>query len=113
MPNTGQVRKALGITTLDINLEGDRNSFTAYFKDTEIEKFKYVISKTYFHVKAKNHVSEYWYMDGEFEAENRNQAINKAFNYWMPSDYDSYIDFKKDVTCSRVKIKVLDKWMKL
>ena len=113
LPNTGQVRKALGITTLDIHLEGNRNSFNAYFKSTEIEKFKYVYSKAHYQVKAKKHVSEYWYMDDNFEAENRNQAISKAFNTWLPSDYDSYIDFKKDVTCSRVKIKVLDKWMKL
>lgn len=113
LPNTGQVRKALGITTLDIHLEGNRNSFNTYFKDIEIEKFKYVYSKTHYQVKAKKHVSEYWYMDDNFEAENRNQAISKAFNTWLPSDYDSYIDFKKDVTCSRVKIKVLDKWVKL
>ena len=112
LPNTGQVRKALGITTLNIELEGNRNSFDAYFKNTEIEKFKYAYSKSCFHVKAKNHVSEYWYMDEAFEAENRNQAINKAFNDWLPSDYDNYIDFKKDVTCSRVKIKILDKWVR-
>lgn len=113
LPNTGQVRKALGITTLDIHLEGNRNSFNAYFIDIEVEKFKYVYSKTHYQVKAKKHVSEYWYMDGAFEAETRNQAINKAFNYWMLSDYDNYLEFKKDVTCSRVKIKVLDKWVKL
>jgi len=113
LPNTGQVRKALGITTLDIHIEGNRNSFDAYFKNTEYEKFKYVYSKTQFQVKAKNHVPEYWYMNDNFEAKNRNQAINKSFNYWMPSNYDNYLDFKKDVSCSRVKIKVLDKWVKL
>jgi hypothetical protein len=113
LPNTGQVRKSMGITTLDIHLEGNRDSFNAYFKDAEIEKFKYVYSKTHYQVKAKNRVSEYWYMDDNFEAENRNQAISKAFNTWLPSDYDNYIDFKKDVTCSRVKIKVLDEWVKI
>lgn len=113
LPNTGQVRKALGITTLDIHLDGDRNSFTAYFKDTEIEEFKYSYSKTHFHVKAKEHVSEFWYMDEEYQAENRNKAINEAFNNWMPADYDSYIDFKKDVTCSRARKLVLNKWKTL
>lgn len=113
LPNTGQVRKALGITTLDIRLEGNRNSFDAYFKNEIIEQFKQVKSKTHFHVKAKNHVLEFWYLDGEFEAENRNQAILKAFNEWMLYEYDNYIEFKKDVTCSRVKTTVFDKWVNL
>lgn len=113
LPNTGQVRKALGITTLDIQLDGNRNSFNAYFKDEIIESFKYEYSKTHFHVKAKQHVDEFWYLDGEFEAENRNKAILKAFNEWLPCDYDNYIDFKKDVTCCRAKTKVLDKWRQL
>jgi hypothetical protein len=52
-------------------------------------------------------------MNGEFEAKNRNQAINNAFNEWMPSNYNNYLEFKKDVKCSRVKIKVLDKWVDL
>ena len=111
LPNTGQVRKFLGITTLDFNLEGNRNSFDAYFPDTVIEKFKYVRSKTSFHVKAKEHVSEFWYLDEEFEADNRNQAINKAYKYWIPADYDTYLEFKKDVTCKRVKTQILDKWV--
>lgn len=113
LPNTGQVRKALGITTLDIQLEGDRNSFNAYFLDTEIEVFKEVKSKTWFHVQAKQHVPEFWYLDGIFEAETRNKAISDAFNEWMPCDYDNYIEFKKDVTCKRKTTIVLDKWRKL
>ena len=52
-------------------------------------------------------------MDGEFEADSRNQAINKAFNEWIPADYENYIQFKKDVKCSRVKTKVLDKWVEI
>lgn len=41
LPNTGQVRKAIGITRLDIQLDGNRDSFNAYFKDEAIEEFKW------------------------------------------------------------------------
>ena len=113
LPNTGQVRKELKLTILDIELAGNRNSFACTFKDTCIEVFKYKYSKTHYRVKAKNHVEEYWYMDEVFAADNRNKAILKAFNTWIPYGYNNYIDFKKDMTCSRDKIKVLDKWKHL
>lgn len=113
LPNTGQVRKAIGITRLDIQLDGNRDSFNAYFKDEAIEEFKWEYSKTHFRVRAKETVSDFWYMDGEFEAENRNKAIVKAFNEWLPCDYDNYLDFKKDMLCSRTRKLVLDKWHKI
>lgn len=113
LPNTGQVRKELGITTLDIQLEGDRNSFYAHFKDTKIEVFKRVKSKKWFRVKAKQHVSEFWYLDGLFDAKTRSKSISDAFYEWMPSDYDNYIDFKKDVTCRRETTLILDRWKDL
>ena len=113
LPNTGQVRKELGITTLDIELDGDRNSFNAYFKDEEREVFKWKYSKTHFRVRAKETVPEFWYMDNAYEAENRNKAILLAFNDWIPEGYDNYIDFKKDILCSRAKELVLDKWQKI
>ena len=113
LPNTGQVRKELGITKLDIQLDGNRDSFFADFDNTIIEKYKFIYSDTHFRVRAKEHVSEFWYMDGEFEADSRNQAINQAFNEWIPADYENYIQFKKDVKCSRVKTKVLDKWVEI
>lgn len=113
LPNTGQVRKALGITTLDIHLDGERNSFDAYFEDTEIEVFKSVKSKTSFRVKAKECVSEFWYFDDVFEAETRSQAICKAFDFWIPCGYDNYIEFKKDVSCKRESTLVLDRWRKI
>ena len=106
LPNTGQVRKALKITTLDIQLDGNRNSFTAYFDDIEIEVFKYEHSKTHFHVRAKEYVSEYWHLDGQYEAENRNKAILMAFNDWIPDDYDTYIAFKNKSIGQMEKIKI-------
>ena len=112
LPNTGQVRQALGITTLDIPLTGDRNSFHAYFKDEVYEVFKKVKSTEYFRVKAKKHVSEYWCFDDIFKAENRNKAILMAFNEWMPAGYDSYLEFKNDVSCKRDKTIVFDRWKK-
>lgn len=115
LPNTGQVRRALGITKLDIKLEGSRNSFPAYFKDEYIEKFKWVYSKTHFRIRAKKDVvSEWWYYDEIIKAENRNKAISTIYR----RDYDweiadSFIEFKSMVTCSRTRVKVLDKWERL
>ena len=40
LPNTGQVRKELGITKHDIQLDGNRDSFFADFDNTIIEKYK-------------------------------------------------------------------------
>ena len=111
LPNTGQVRQTLGITELDIHLDGDRNSFKFYFKDTVRELFKWSYSKTSYRVHAKQHVAEFWYMDSVFTAVNRNQAIFQAFNYWLPCGYDNYIDFKSDVLCNRDKTQVLDRWV--
>jgi L-rhamnose mutarotase len=113
LPNTGQVRKALGITTLDIHLDGDRNSFNAYFQDTHIEEFKYSYSKTHFSVKAKQEKVDGWwhYQDYSTEAKTRNEAILKAKkDWWFDEDY---IEFKSMVTCSRTRTKVLNKWIEL
>lgn len=113
LPNTGQVRKELGINSYDIPLDGNRNSFDCSFSDTVIEVFKWEYSKTEFRVRAKETVSEFWYMDGVYQAENRNKAILKAFNDWIPDDYDNYIEFKKDMLCSRSRKRVFDKWKDL
>jgi len=110
LPNIGKVRKALGITVFDFRLDGENNSFCANFKDEIYEKTKVVRSDDIYHVKAKTHVSEFWYLDGMFEAENRNKAILKAFKEWIPMDYDTYLDFKKDVTCSKKRETVFDGW---
>lgn len=110
LPNIGKVRKSLGLTIFDFRLNGSNDSFFAKFKDDIYEKTKVVISDNIYHVKAKTHVSEYWYLDGYFEAENRNKAIMKAFSDWLPAEYDNYIEFKKDITCSRKKETVFDKW---
>jgi len=115
LPNTGQVRKELGITKLNFELEGDRNSFEAYFNNTVSEVFKYSYSKTHFNVKGKKECfDEWWYCDLEIEADNRNKAINKVFSggdFGLTHWDVSFIEFKKMVTCCRVKTKVLDKWI--
>ena len=111
LPNTGQVRKALGITTHDIRIEGNRDSFDAYFVDTVREKFKNEYSKTHFNVRLKQLAGvEWWhYQDYQTEAKTRNEAILKAKKDWWFDE--SYIEFKSMVTCSRSEIKVLDKWI--
>lgn len=115
LPNTGQVRKALGITLLDIHLDfGEaNNSFTAYFRDTVREKLKTEYSKTHYTVNAKkSEVDEWWYcQDFNVESKTRNEAILKAMSEW--NFEDDYIEFKSMVTCSRTRNTVFDKWIEL
>ena len=115
LPNTGQIRKELCITSVDFSLDGDRNSFDAYFKDTCSETFKTVKSKTHFNVKGKQeYFDEWWYCDTEVEASNRDKAIYDVFKSgdFGISHYDvSFIEFKKMVTCSRTKTTVFNKWV--
>ena len=115
LPNTGQVRKELGITKLNFELDEDRNSFEAYFTNTMSESFKYSYSKTHFVVKGKQECfDEWWYCDTEVESDNRNKAIYEVFSSgdFGINHYDmSFIEFKKMVTCCRAKTKVLDKWV--
>ena len=115
LPNTGQVRKELGITILDIKMKGSNNSFDAYFSSTVKEKLKYEYSKTHFNVKGKPECfSEYWYCDMDVEEDSRNKAIAKVFNggdFGLTSIDCTFIDFKKKVTCSRVRNLVFDKWI--
>src|SRR5574344_1149870 len=47
LPNTGDIRKLLNITIMDFKLDGNRNSFNAYFKSTIIEDFKTKLGKKY------------------------------------------------------------------
>lgn len=110
LPNIGRIRKALGITIFDFRMNGANDSFWARFEDTVFEKEKQIIHKNIYHVKAKEYVEEFWYLDGFYEAENRNKAILKAYNDWIPADYNNYIEFKKDVTCRRKKETVFDRW---
>lgn len=116
LPNTGQIRKELGITILNIKNDGSNNSFAAYFKSIIKEKLKYEYSKTHFNVKGKSeHFTEHWYCDTEVEAKTRNTAINTVFNSgdFGLTKYDcTFFDFMKKVTCSRVKNLILDKWVK-
>ncbi|WP_418181252.1 hypothetical protein ACNSOL_12150 (plasmid) [Aliarcobacter lanthieri] len=110
LPNTGQIRKTLGITILNIPNQGSNHSFDAYFSSSLKEKLKYEYSKTHYHVKGKEYCfNEYWFYDIEVEAKTRNEAILKAQKEWFLDEY-SYLDFKKMVTCTRVKNLVFDKW---
>lgn len=117
LPNTGQVRQELGITILDIDMKGSNDSFKAYFKNTIKEELKYEYSKTHFNVKGKpESFTEHWYYDEKIEAETRNKAIAKVFNsgdFGLTSIDCTFFDFKKKVTCSRVKNLVFDKWVKI
>lgn len=114
LPNTGQIRRELGLTILDFNIQGNRDSFKAYFENTCHEVFKYEYSKTHFNVKGKEkYFDEWWYCNSNVQAENRNKAIYEIYKNgdFGKSSYDcSFIEFKEMVTCSRVKTKVLDKW---
>lgn len=114
LPNTGQVRKELGITILDIQHSGSDNSFDAYFANTVKEKLKQVLSKTHFNVKGKEeYFSEYWYCDTTVEAATRNEAIYKVFtsgNFGLTSVDCSYFEFKQKVSCTRVRETVFVKW---
>lgn len=114
LPNTGQVRKELGITILDIKHSGSDNSFDAYFTNTVKEKLKQVLSETHFNVKGKEeYFTEYWYCDSIVEADTRSDAIFKVFTsgeFGLTSVDCSYIEFKKKVVCSRVKHTVFVKW---
>lgn len=111
LPNTGQVRLALGISVLDFKLNGSNNSFPAYFKDTVIEKLRYNYVDGLYRVKAKESVDEFWYFDDVFEAETPSQAISKAYKKW-DFNYDmSYIEFKSIVNCCKEKKVIFDKWV--
>lgn len=114
LPNTGQVRKEIGITILDIEMKGSNNSFDAYFKSTVVEVLKYKYSKTHFHVKGREqYFTEYWYCDTRVEAENRNKAISAVLNsgdFGLTTIDCSFVDFKKRVTCCRDRVLVFDKW---
>lgn len=111
LPNTGQVRAALGISVLDFQLSGSNNSFDAHFKDTIREKLKYSYIDGLYHVKAKESVDEFWYYDEVFEAETPSQAISQAYKKW-DFNYDmTYIEFKSIVNCWKEKKLILDKWV--
>jgi len=117
LPNTGQVRQELGITILDIIMDDSNNSFNAYFTNTIKEELKYEYSKTHFNVKGKSeYFTEHWYCDIEIEAETRNKAIAKVLNggdFGLTSVDCTFFDFKKKVTCARVRNLVFDKWKKI
>jgi len=111
LPNTGEIRKALGITKYDLQYKTYKSAyFGLYFPSKIYEMSKIVTSKDEYHVKAKEYVDEFWYLDGIFKAKNRNKAILEAYKEFNPGDYDSYLDFKKDVTCRKVKQIVFSKW---
>lgn len=111
LPNTGQVRKLIGITKLDFNINGNRDSFDAYFTDEVLEKYKYVYQDGSYTVKAKeSEISEHWFYDEEFKAKSRNKAILQAYKEWDFWEM-TYIEFKSKVTCRKTKVQVLDKWV--
>lgn len=115
LPNTGQIRKELGITTLDIRLDGNRNSFNAYFKDTCIEVFKEVYEEDLYIVKGKaEYYQEYWWFINTYKATDRNKAIYQAFKSGdFDTGTDSLIDFSKTITCKKSKTIIFDKWKDL
>ena len=109
LPNTGDIRKLLGITRLVFKLEGDRNSFNAYFESNVIEEFTYRFGNKYHIQGKKEYFNEWFYVECTVEAENRNQAIERA-RYELFLDEYSYIEFKKMVTCKREKSLHFVKW---
>lgn len=134
LPNTGQVRRELELTKLDFNIDGNRDSFNAYFKDTCYEKYKYVKQENIYVCSLKENnpfIGEYWYYQNEeYNAKTRDSAIFKFIkdreldycaNEWQFKNRDRYYDrkeiemkdillAKKYVSCKIKKIKVLDKW---
>lgn len=117
LPNTGQVRRVLGITTENFILDGEnRNySFSKKYPDTVIEKFKKVVVENKYRVQIKPELYSDWgNLDDIFDAESRSSAISQAYSDWHIAHEDiSYFEFKSMVLSSKHKIKVLDKWVKV
>jgi hypothetical protein len=113
LPNTGDIRKLLGINTLNFQLDGNRNSFNAYFKSTIKEVLKTKFSKNTYHIQGKEkYFNEWYYVECTIEAENRNKAIEKARHELYLDEY-SYIEFKKMVSCKKLKETYFHKWEKI
>ena len=111
LPNTGDIRKLLNITIMDFKLDGNRNSFNAYFKSTIKEDFKTKLGKKYVIQGKEDCFNEWWYVNCIIEAENRNKAIEKARHELFLDEY-SYLEFKKMITCKKEKEIYFNKWIK-
>lgn len=56
-----------------------------------------------YNVKAKGYVHEFYFLDDMFNARSREQAIYKAFKHWKLPEYKTYFEFKKDMSCKKLR----------
>lgn len=110
VPNIGVNRRMLGITEFDFKHDGNDDFMYFGFDDTVYEKSKTITTNSY-RIRAKDTVSEFWYYDVVIEASSRNKAINIQYKSrdW-DSLADTFIEFKKQILCSKEKVVVFDKW---
>lgn len=137
LPNTGQVRKELGVTTLDMLDIEQRENFSVYFRDEIFEEFKYIKEPNVYvcSLKENNPLTNEWfyYQDEEYETKSRDAAIFKfikdrylddlAEEYKFKNEYEAKYNndynlnnklvAKKYVSCKQKKKLVFDKWRKL
>lgn len=111
LPNTGDIRALLDITVLDFKIQGNRNSFNAYFESTITEEFKYRYTNKYLVQGKAEYFNEWFYVECLVQTENRNKAILKAQKELYLDEY-SYIEFKKMVTAKKQKEIYFNKWVK-
>jgi len=52
-----------------------------------------------YNVRARDYVEEFYFINRNFTAHSKEQAISKAFKYFKLKDYNSYIKFKRDMVC--------------
>lgn len=114
LPNIGDVRKILGITTLNFKTDVEFNHVpNVFFKSNYIEKFKNVKTDKFIVKGDPTIFNEYWLYENIVKTENRNIAIAQTrFDWNLEYDYN-YIEFKKIVSCKIYREKTLDKWVKI
>lgn len=117
LPNTGDVRKLLKITTLDFHLKSRSSFYNLNFESTIIEKFKLVRCDKYYVVKHKKLDFNMWFSSQKtVKAKTRNEAINlvyKSGDFGIDRWDCNFIEFKSKVVCSKRKYLILDKWVKI
>lgn len=116
LPNTGQIRKELGFTVFDLELEGENDFLNIpRFKDETHEITKVVYPENTYHITIKenqNEIEEFWHYDTVIVAETKGKALNQARKEWYMDDEYSFFDFCKLVSCKKYKEIVFDKWSK-
>jgi hypothetical protein len=112
VPNSGDIRKNLGISVLDFDRNGNNDQFyikefPSIYKEIILERLSK--DKYWVEMKDDNTDMEYWFYNGIFQADSRNAVIVKAQEEWMLDDM-SYLQFKSIIRARRIKEKFLKGW---